>query len=106
MSRDHNQWLTFTGTNLKTQKPFQARPELDSQPDVEGYDTLELKDVGGRYSKPQRLGEQIIGRWEITERTLSQHWESKFKKRLTPLFSLFKVRRRLLRKSCSRGHYA
>ncbi|MEH2249142.1 scytonemin biosynthesis sensor histidine kinase [Nostoc sp.] len=47
--------------------------EVSSQADFESYDILELKDgrVFAQYSKPQWLGEQIIGRvwsiWDITE---------------------------------------
>lgn len=47
--------------------------EVSSQSDFESYDILELKDgrVFAHYSKPQWLGEQIIGRvwsiWDITE---------------------------------------
>lgn len=47
--------------------------EVSSQSNFESYDILELKDgrVFAHYSKPQCLGEQIIGRvwsiWDITE---------------------------------------
>jgi len=47
--------------------------EVSSQSDFESYDILELKDgrVFAHYSKPQWLGEKIIGRvwsiWDITE---------------------------------------
>ena len=47
--------------------------EVSSQADFESYDILELKDgrVFAHYSKPQWLGERIIGRvwsiWDITE---------------------------------------
>jgi len=57
-SRDHNQWLTFLGTNLKTRNLSRHVQELDSQPDVGATTTLELKD--GRVFellKPQRLGD-------------------------------------------------
>lgn len=79
-SRDHNQWLTFYSNQLKDPETFSRHvQELDSQPDVEGYDTLELKDgrVFERYSKPQRLGEQIIGRvWSFRDITERKHTES------------------------------
>jgi PAS domain S-box-containing protein len=63
-SRNHNQCLTFYKNQLKDPDNFCRRiQELDSQADVEGYDTLELKDgrIFERYCQPLRLGEQIIG---------------------------------------------
>lgn len=78
-SWDHNQCLAFYSSQLKDPETFCRHvQELESQSDVEGYDTLELKDgrIFERYSKPQRLGEQIIGRvWsfrEITEGKLPE----------------------------------
>ena len=75
MSRNHNQWLAFYRNQLKDPETFFMRiQELDSQSDFEGYDTLELKNgrVFEHHSKPQRLGEKIVGRvWsfrDITER--------------------------------------
>jgi PAS domain S-box-containing protein len=75
MSRNPNQCLAFYRNQLKDPEAFCRRvQELDSQPDVEGYDILELKDgrLFEQYSHPQRLGEKIIGRvWsfrDITER--------------------------------------
>ncbi|MBD1835217.1 PAS domain S-box protein [Cyanobacteria bacterium FACHB-472] len=73
ISWNHNQWLAFYKNQLKDPETFSRyTQELDSQPDVEGYDILELKD--GRFfercSHPQRLGEKIIGRvWSFREVT-------------------------------------
>jgi PAS domain S-box-containing protein len=70
-SRDYNQCLAFYKNQLKDPEAFCRRvQELDSQPDVESYDILELKDgrVFELYAQPQRLGEQIIGRvWSFRE---------------------------------------
>ncbi|MBW4596654.1 MAG: PAS domain-containing sensor histidine kinase [Brasilonema angustatum HA4187-MV1] len=63
-SRNHNQSLTFYKNQLKDPETFcRCIEELDSQADVEGYDTLELKDgrVFEQYSQPLQLDEQIIG---------------------------------------------
>jgi PAS domain S-box-containing protein len=74
-SRKHSQWLAFYRNQLKDPEVFcRCVQELDSQANVKSSDILELKDgrVFERYSHPQQLGEQIIGRvWsfrDITER--------------------------------------
>ncbi|MBD0300665.1 MAG: PAS domain S-box protein, partial [Tolypothrix sp. T3-bin4] len=74
-SKNHSQWLAFYRNQLKDPEVFcRCIQELDSQADVESSEILELKDgrVFERYSHPQQLGEQIIGRlWsfrDITER--------------------------------------
>jgi PAS domain S-box-containing protein len=75
MSRNPKQQLDFYSNQLKDPESFRKRlQELHSQPDTEGYDTVELKNGGifEQHFKPLRLGEQIIGRvWsflDITER--------------------------------------
>ena len=74
-SRDWDQYLAFYKNQLKDPNAFTERiQELCRRPELESNDTLELKD--GRefecYSKPQRLGQYIIGRvysfLDITER--------------------------------------
>ncbi|MBE9036548.1 scytonemin biosynthesis sensor histidine kinase [aff. Roholtiella sp. LEGE 12411] len=64
----------FFESQLKDPETFSRMIwEVSSQSDFESYDILELKDgrVFAHYSKPQWLGEKIIGRvwsiWDITE---------------------------------------
>jgi PAS domain S-box-containing protein len=73
--QDYDQHLDFFRNQLKNPETFDSSiREVYSQPDIESYEILELKDgrLFERYSKPQRLGEKIIGLvWsfrEITER--------------------------------------
>ena len=75
ISRNYNQCLTFYSNQLKNPETFCRHiHQLDSQPDFEGYDTLELKDgrVFERSCQPLRQSEQTIGTvWsfrDITER--------------------------------------
>ncbi|NQE36262.1 adenylate/guanylate cyclase domain-containing protein [Microcoleus asticus] len=73
--RDDATTIAFVLNQLKDPQAFQERIEsLYEQPKAESYDLLEFQDgrFFERYSQPQRLGDQIIGRvWsyhDITER--------------------------------------
>lgn len=73
--RDDRQAVNYVLEQLKEPDRFVAKvQELYSQPDAESYDILEFKDgkVFERYSKPQQIGQESVGRvWtfrDITER--------------------------------------
>ncbi len=74
-SRECNQQLGYLIDQVKEPEAFLKRiSEILSQTDAESYDILELKNekIFERYTQPQRLGEEVVGRvWsfrDITER--------------------------------------
>jgi len=74
-AKNEQQLLTFAGGRLKDPEQFASGVgELYAHPERESFDVLECNDgrIFERFSKPQRMGEKIVGRvWsfrDVTER--------------------------------------
>jgi PAS domain S-box-containing protein len=64
-TKDNAKLLQFVMNELEDPKQFLERAQkLYSEPERESFDTLRFKDgrVFERYSQPQRLGEEVVGR--------------------------------------------
>lgn len=91
-SLDDNQALSFAQTQVKDPDAFIAQiRELYRHRDQEGHDLIEFKDgrIVEYYSKPQRLGEQIVGRvWsfrDVTDRRLAEQKQAALLQRVAEI---------------------
>jgi len=86
-SRTPEQQLAFYSNKLKDPETFTRRvQEMYRRLDAESYDILELKDgrIFEQYSKPLRLGEQIIGRvWSFLDITKRKRTEEELLEAIT-----------------------